>query len=99
MNSYTHASQVLLDQQRRQLETLIQHPHSTVYEPSRIGQIAHRLGQMLMAWFTCGSEPRIRKLTQGGTDIWQVYDPTVEQTRYFNDENEVSIWLDQRFYE
>lgn len=99
MNSYTHASQALLNQQRQHLETLVQHPYSTVYEPSRVGQFAHRLGQMLLAWFTSGSEPRIRKLIQGGTDVWQVYDPATEKTLYFNHENEVRVWLDQRFYQ
>jgi hypothetical protein len=99
MNSYTQASQALLDQQRRQLETLIQPPPATPAEPSRVGQIAQRLGQKLMVWLTRNSEPRIRKLSRGGTDVWQVYDPMARQTLYFHHESEVRVWLDQRFYE
>lgn len=52
-----------------------------------------QLRRSLIALFTANSEPQIRKTNKG----WRVFDPISNQTIYFSTEQEVRIWLEQRY--
>jgi hypothetical protein len=52
-----------------------------------------QLRRSLIALFTANSEPQIRKTNEG----WRVFDPISNQTIYFSTEQEVRIWLEQRY--
>lgn len=94
MNSYTNPSQLPLEQQRHHLEALIQAPQSTRYG---LGKALTRMGQGMVHWLTSGSQPRITKIQQGGTEMWKVYDPIDGQVLHFDHEDQVRTWLDDRY--
>lgn len=99
MNSFTHDTHTLLEQRRQQLENTLRHSSAKFVErPSRLQKVLNDLGQTLVRWLTQGDAPRISLSTQGDTEIWRVYDPVNTSTHYFNSENEVRDWLDQRYY-
>ena len=52
-----------------------------------------QLGRSLVTFLTGSSEPKIRKTNQG----WHVFDPLSNQTLYFPTEQELRIWLEQRY--
>lgn len=44
-------------------------------------------------------EPKIwRVYDRAGVATWRVYDPTTNQSAHFVSEQEVRVWLDQRYY-
>jgi hypothetical protein len=98
MSSFIHNPNPRLEQRRQQLETIFWHD-SRPAENRATGfqHIMRRVGQALVHWLTAGDAPRISLTTQGDTQVWKVYDPTDHQTYYFDDENNVRQWLDQRF--
>ena len=55
------------------------------------------LGLRLMSYFSGSSEPQIRQRTYGDQLVWHVYDPVTQQETQFSSEQEVRIWLDQRY--
>ena len=45
-------------------------------------------------------EPRIQqKRDRFGHAYWRTYDPMTSQTKYFETENEVCQWLENRYYQ
>ncbi|HEY9624049.1 MAG TPA: hypothetical protein V6C78_27065 [Crinalium sp.] len=61
---------------------------------STIKTIAHNL----FAYFTSGSEPRIRKVVDHtGITYWDVYDPYTNRSARLTSEKEVIIWLEGRY--
>ncbi len=100
MNSYTNSSNTsLLDLQRQRFEVLLKHPVNTAYDPGRIGALLENWGQTLVHWLTTGSMPKITKYAQGDTDVWKVYDPMSNRTLYFDHEDALRVWMDQRYYQ
>lgn len=55
------------------------------------------LGYRLMSYFSGSTEPQIRQRTYGDRLIWHVYDPITQQQMQFSSEQEVRVWLDQRY--
>ncbi|MBD1911171.1 MULTISPECIES: hypothetical protein [unclassified Leptolyngbya] len=55
------------------------------------------LGYRLMSYFSGSSEPQIRQRTYGDQLVWHVYDPMTQQQMQFSSEQEVRMWLDQRY--
>ena len=101
MDSYTKTpNKTLLDLQRERLEALLlNHPTNTAYRPGRLGQLLSQLGQRLVHWLADGSTPKISKRTNGDTEVWKVYDPVADRTLYFDQEDAVRIWIDERHYQ
>ncbi|WP_008311365.1 hypothetical protein [Leptolyngbya sp. PCC 6406] len=99
MNSYTHYTTTLLDQQRQHLDTLVSRPDETAFQPSRLGEVVAQIGHALVNYFATGSHPRISQAVRQGHAVWKVYDPISDRVHYFDHEDEVRVWLDQRFYE
>ncbi|MGD1860696.1 MAG: hypothetical protein ACFB0E_12090 [Leptolyngbyaceae cyanobacterium] len=100
MNSYTHKN-LAIEQQRSRLEGIINRSNSykTAYHPSQLKQLVSHWGQSLIRWLTAGAMPRITKTMQGNVTVWRVYDPTSHQTHYFDQENDLRIWLEKRYYQ
>jgi hypothetical protein len=98
MNSYTDHS-TALEQRHHPLNTLVaRNAYITAYHPRHLGTLLAKVGQGLMHWLTTGSLPRIAKTQQGDIEIWKVYDPMSNQTRYFDDEDTLRVWMEERYY-
>ena len=56
--------------------------------------------QYLQGWLVNSHEPMIEeKCDRDGNRYWQVYDPITQNLRCFDSENDVRIWLEQRYYQ
>lgn len=61
--------------------------------------IAQTLGQILSDLLIRSSEPMIsERRDYDGSRYYQVYDPVYEEIYRFASEDEVRIWLEQRYY-
>jgi len=49
------------------------------------------------AFFTQGHQPNIRKTVSGGQKTWQVYDPATHQKATFYSEDDMRVWLENRY--
>jgi hypothetical protein len=57
-----------------------------------------QLGQVLRSMFFVRDEPKLRQsIDRDGNQIWQIFDPTTNQTIWLDSETAVRIWLDRRF--
>lgn len=100
MHSYPNSSSAtLLEIQRQRLEILLDYPAGTAYQPSRVGKFLLKFGQGLVHWLTNGDMPKVSKFTQGDIEVWKVYDPVISQALYFDNEVELRIWMEQRYYQ
>jgi len=99
MHSYTEKS-ALLERRRHHLESLVnQTDYITAYHPSQLGRLLNLLEERFMNWLTTGSMPRVSKALQGDAEVWKVYDPIANRTRYFAEENDLRIWMEARYYQ
>lgn len=99
MNSYTGRS-ALLNRQRDRFETLIgRSDYVTAYHPKHVGRLFTQLGTGVINWLTVGSMPRISKQAQGEAEVWKAYDPVTNRTAYFDSENDLRIWIEERYYQ
>ena len=63
-------------------------------------QWANRLKQwgiLLLQKLTAPADVKIQKINRNGSTYWSVYDPTSGQSAYLSSEQEVRIWLEQRY--
>lgn len=61
--------------------------------------ISKGLWKGLETLFLKGSEPKIHQMRNAkGKLIFKVYDPSTQQSNRFESEEEVRIWLEQRYY-
>ena len=51
----------------------------------------------LTAFFTQGHQPKIRETVGSGHKTWQVYDPATHQKATFHSEDDVRVWLENRY--
>ncbi|PSN12895.1 hypothetical protein C7293_18185 [filamentous cyanobacterium CCT1] len=51
----------------------------------------------LTAFLTQGHEPKVRETVSNGSKTWQVYDPATHQKATFYSENDVRVWLENRY--
>lgn len=99
MNSYTEKS-ALLERHHRRLAALINHPtYTTAYHPSHLGRLLNLAAHNLSEWLTNGSMPRVSKAHQSGKEVWKVYDPMANRTRYFEQEEALRVWMEERYYQ
>lgn len=82
------------DLTRQQLEQTWQHRDRTPWL-----QTLQQWGERLSAGLVRGLEPQITQTATPAGSIWKVYDPSDEQTRWFDSEQEVRIWLEQRYHQ
>jgi hypothetical protein len=100
MNLFTQsASPTLLDLQRQRLEILIDSPGHSAYRPGRLTQLLQKALHTLLQRLTPGDAPRIAKIHQGDVEVWRVYDPISDRTLTFDDEGDLRVWLEQRYYQ
>jgi hypothetical protein len=98
MNSYTGRS-AALEPRHSQLDVLVSRTaYTTAYHPRHLGTLLARIGKHVMHWLTTGSLPRITKTMQGDTEVWKVYDPITNRTHYFDDEADLRVWMEERYY-
>ncbi|MBE9138283.1 hypothetical protein IQ254_13990 [Nodosilinea sp. LEGE 07088] len=96
MTSTPHTSSYDLNRQRQHLETLVQQPT----QPSiTLGNTLKQFGAKTMKFFTGHTEPRIWQRTRSGHSVWFAHDPITNRTRSFVSEQDVRIWLDNRYYD
>ena len=75
-------------------------PASNIKPAWSIRQGLAALGHYLQDWLVNSHEPLIKeRCDRQGNRYWQVYDPTTQDFRYCESENEVRIWLEQRYYQ
>ncbi|ETX00111.1 hypothetical protein [Candidatus Entotheonella palauensis] len=66
----------------------------------RFGQLFHISGllERVANWLAGPVEPQIyKRLDRRGNAYYRLYDPKTDQSRFFSSEEDVRIWLDQRF--
>lgn len=64
------------------------------------GAIARTAAQVLYNLFISGSEPIVSEhRDRDGILYYQVYDPVYDEIHTFASEDEVRVWLEQRYYQ
>lgn len=54
-------------------------------------------GISLLQKLSAPSDIRIQKINRNGSTYWSLYDPTTGRSAYLSSEQEVRIWLEQRY--
>ncbi len=73
-------------------------PLSAAKQPTPLAQLKV-LAQRLIHWLATKPELTVKqKVDRSGNVFWYVYDPTTERTAYLASEEEVRIWIEERFY-
>jgi hypothetical protein len=67
------------------------------FKPQRKESIGNRMVQMLIHQFVHSGEPKITLKGNLGHQYWTVYDPGTQQSATLATEQEVRIWLEQRY--
>lgn len=58
------------------------------------------LGIALLAYFCGSTEPHIRlKRDHDGNTLFVAYDPVSQQRRNFSSEQDLRVWVEQRYYQ
>jgi hypothetical protein len=70
------------------LEGFNQHPRNSIW---------NQIGQTFRHWLNTSPEPRVRMKYHAGQTYWQVYDPTTQRSEQLATEQEVRVWLEQRY--
>lgn len=100
MESYSHSSNCQAELHRRQLEQLWQTPSAVPAKPWQpLRRLGRRLGTWLVKVLTTSDELRIWVCETRDGMLWHAYDPVSGQTRQFTSENELRVWIDQRYYQ
>ncbi|MUL38211.1 hypothetical protein [Gloeocapsopsis dulcis] len=58
----------------------------------------NRVGHYFAQWFALRNEPQVREIVADGRMQWRVYDPESDRTLQLNSPQEVSMWLEERYY-
>jgi hypothetical protein len=99
MNRTTNYSNNL-DLQRQRFEQLMQETgHRPAEQKSVFATALTYLGDTIMRFLTSNNELRIWQRTRNGRSTWFAYDPVTDRKRQFYSEQEVRLWLDNRYYE
>jgi hypothetical protein len=86
--SYSHHSS-----SKRQSERGVKHPSK-----SSIAALPSRFWDTFTNWLICSTEPRIwQKRDRYGNLSWRLYDPSTRLSATFASEDEVRIWLEERY--
>ncbi|MEA5499529.1 hypothetical protein [Limnoraphis robusta] len=65
----------------------------------KLAKILVRLTQAILRFLVGSSEPKIwQTQRRDQTLIWHVYDPQTQRSKEFFSEEELRIWLEQRYY-
>jgi hypothetical protein len=83
------------------------HPSSDQQKPakdskslqgSKLTSLLQQFKTSLTKLLTCSSEPQIwQKRDRQGNLVWRMYDPQTNQSAVFASEEEVRIWLEERY--
>ena len=66
---------------------------------AKLTTFANNQLQFLWRYFSQRLEPKIwQKRDRYGNSYWVVYDPTTGHSSCFSSEQEVRVWLEQRYY-
>jgi hypothetical protein len=69
------------------------------HQPSNWLTTVRKLLSRLLERISERLEPQVSlRRDRSGAIVWQVYDPMTEQNSYFDSEDAVRVWLDQRYY-
>lgn len=99
MHSYTNHSNFFKRLHRRSDTLVGQADYITVYHPRQLKVLLDHVADSLTQWLTNGSMPRISKALRHGTEVWKVYDPCSSQTLYFDEEDSLRVWMEERYYQ
>ena len=95
-DSVNHADSPIDLRRCGQLNRSVRKPISLV---AKLTTFANNQLQYLWRYFNQRLEPKIwQKRDRYGNFYWVVYDPTTGHSSYFSSEQEVRIWLEQRYY-
>lgn len=73
-------------------------PSQSKQKRSFFSQLKSHLDHLGQALIDINSDPQISKLCDRfGTPYWKVYDPITDQRYYFDEENDVYRWIEQRY--
>lgn len=98
MKSYncSESDYILINSQ--ELDRLVEKDKSSKQNSIKLPSL-EQLWNSILDSLTRSQEPRIyQKYGRSGNLYFEVYDPIAHQTSTFNSEQEVRIWLDQRYY-
>jgi hypothetical protein len=99
MKSYNCSESNYLLVNSQELDALIEETQSTRQTPIKLPDL-EQLWNSVLEIFARSSEPKIyQKYDRKGSLYFEVYDPTTHQISNFKTEQEVRIWLDQRYYQ
>jgi hypothetical protein len=98
VHSYTDRS-IRLDHRHRGSLLRGQSEYITAYHPKQLGPLLKQMMTGIVNWLTTGSMPRISKAVLGETEVWKVVDPMTNRTLYFEEENALRAWMEQRYYQ
>ena len=99
MKSFTYETTNSLEQKRKQLEKILHEgKYETAYSPSRLIKLCQKAFDWAVNWLTVENDVHIRHKIRGGREVWKVYDPISKSSRSFSTEDEVRVWIEQRFY-
>lgn len=93
---YSQSNYILIDS--KELDTFIEGTQA----PKRSFPASQfkRIWNLLLSAFSGSSEPKIyQRHDRHGNIYFKVYDPVTHQIGTFNTEQEVRVWLDQRYYQ
>ncbi|GAB4237220.1 MAG: hypothetical protein Kow00121_64350 [Elainellaceae cyanobacterium] len=95
--NYSESNYVVINSQ--ELDTLLEKA-PVANRPSVRFPSLEQLWNLLLDTFAKGSEPRIyQKRDRYGKVFFQVYDPISGRSSTLDSEQQVRMWLDQRYYD
>lgn len=98
MNSYTnYPNSVALEKERQQLERTLQ-TSAVKSAQSQLLDYLKDWGMALVNALAPSQEPRVKVIDSANGSIWKVYDPVSHQSHLFATEDELRIWLEERYY-
>jgi hypothetical protein len=65
----------------------------------QLGRAIKAIGDKIATFLTTGNELHVWTNQQHGHVIWHVYDPMTEHKEQFSSEEELRLWLEQRYYQ
>ncbi|WAL61704.1 hypothetical protein [Thermocoleostomius sinensis] len=94
---YSRSNYVLISS--KELDTFIEDTQARQRQFS-LRRSFERIWNLLLSAFAESSEPKIyQKHDRDGNVYFKVYDPVTHQTEILTTEQEVRVWLDQRYYQ
>ena len=68
-------------------------------QATSIRETFHNAWHRFTELFAIDTEPHVWKTRNHGHNLWHTYDPNTGSSADFASENEVRIWLEERYYD